>query len=123
MESFGVLRATPLVSSRRAVHVHVHASTRKVRMCTGKVCSKQGSKQVRVYCYVSASPIHSLHVQAAYRTCFLLPDSSGERCSMVHQVLKFAQDLGLEELDVKECGCLGAPSRNLRYDSKQSHTA
>lgn len=23
------------------------------------------------------------------------------------QVLKFAQDLGLEELDVKECGCLG----------------
>lgn len=54
---------------------------------------------------------------------FFLPDSSGERSSMVHQVLKFAQDLGLEELDVKECGCLGAPSRNLRYDLKQSHTA
>lgn len=23
------------------------------------------------------------------------------------QVLKFAQDLGLEELDIQECGCLG----------------
>lgn len=65
MKCLGVARPAAPLSRKTAVRVH--ASGQKIRICTGKVCTKMGSKQV----------------------------------------LKFAQDLGLEELDVGECGCLG----------------
>lgn len=52
---------------RRAAAAVVRAAKSELRICQGKVCTKQGSKAL----------------------------------------LKFAQDLGLHELEVNPCGCLG----------------
>lgn len=70
----------------------------ELRVCTNKTCKKQGSQQV-------FAPVLGGKADPAfqrYQRRLALP--------LLSQVLKFAQDLQLDEVKVKEVGCLGEPA-------------
>lgn len=81
----------------------------EIRICTlGKTCQRQGSKQASHPSQGGCCPSRACtHTQPPAHAGGACPHDPRPRCFPPLQLLKFAQDLGLSELSVQGCGCLG----------------
>lgn len=98
--------ATRQLQHGRMVQAVASATPFQLRVCTGKVCKRQGSPQV---CFgvgrwrgrLLGSAASNMHAQAHGRPCLC------GHSPLTAQVAKFAQDLHLPLVEVQTCGCLG----------------
>jgi hypothetical protein len=100
-------------SNRLVAASAAQKAIKKVQFCTGKVCKKQGSQQVG--CSSCQAGTADTDITCC---CFKWCTWSSTRalpCCCCLQLLKFAQDLSIDELEVSDCGCLGELRQSQRY--------
>ena len=88
-------RLRPRLSSYKRVQCAANATPTKYHfsMCTNKTCKKQGCQQV----WLAGSRMTLPHTYSVRMIS----------AKITAQVIQFAQDLALEEVEVETCGCLG----------------